>query len=292
MLFSRSTLGAYSRCLQAAPIRSLLARVLLLAASAGLTLGPGIAVASPPPAALVSGDLFFNFSPPARLQPTDFGTFSLSDPRFGSLSIASIASPFPSASANAVIGINPLFASIFGRSVDVLVYSFELVGPAGMVPVLIDVAGAASGSATRGASFAVESRWNLFDRGHVSLASDDIRSGQLTGDFSQSFNRTVSLALAANQVYSVELFADAASAATDVGSNSIASAFVDPIFSFGPGVDPASYVFNFSAGIGNTRPATGVPEPGTLALLVAGLLGLLQIRSREHPWRVARTSLR
>ena len=241
------------------------------------------------PPSRISGDLFFNFSPPARLQPTDFGTLSLSDSRFGSLSVSSTASPFPSVTANATIGIVPL-ASIFGRSVDVLIYSVEIVGPTGAVPVLIDVAGAASATATRGASFAVESSWTLFDAAHQSLASDDIRSGQLTGSFDESFNHTVSLSLNANQIYSVQLFADAASAATDLGSRASASAFVDPIFSFGRGVDLSSYAFNFSAGIGNARSTAAVAEPSSLVLLSTGGLALGLIRRRRRAGQRARHS--
>ena len=52
---------------------------------------------------------------------------------------------------------------------------------------------------------------------------------------------------------------------------------IDPIFSFGQGVDPLSYSFIFSDGIGNAA-ASGVPEPGTLVLLSAGLLSLGLVR--------------
>lgn len=96
--------------------------------------------------------------------------------------------------------------------VGVISYSLRIVGPSGTVPVLIDVAGAATASATTGASFTVESRWNLLDA-VTSLAGDDIRSGQLSGRFNQSFGHTVSLMLATNHVYSISMVADAAGAA-------------------------------------------------------------------------------
>jgi hypothetical protein len=121
----------------------------------------------------------------------------------------------------------------------------------------------------------VESRWDLLDSGS-SLAGDDIRSGQLSGSFSQSFDHRVSLTLTANHVYTVFMLADAAAAATDEGSRAMSSASIDPIFSFGPGVDTRSYSFVFSEGIGNA--ALAVPEPSTFVLLSTGLLfvGLLR----------------
>jgi hypothetical protein len=232
--------------------------------------------ASSVPAYHFTGDVFFNFSPPDRLSPNDFGSFALMDGRFGSVSLSAFGTPSPSIVANADIGTG-LVAIIFGRGDGILTYSFEIMGPSGTVPVLIDVAGAISGSATPGASFAVESRWDLFDLGHVRLAGDDIRSGQLSGDFNQNFSHSVSLSLAANQVYSVSILADASSAATDLGSHATANAFIDPIFSIGPGVNPLSYSFSFSDGIGNAASA-GVPEPGTLVLLSSALLSLGVLR--------------
>ena len=208
-----------------------------LLTAAVVVLAVPAADASPLPAYNVTGDAFFNLSPPNRIFLTDFGTASLDDARFGSVSATALGTPSPSLVASSNIGPNTL-ASIFGRADALLTYAFEIVGPSGAVPVLVDVAGAASASSTSGASFAVESRWDLFDAALVSLAGDDIRSGQLSGTFSQSFSHTVSLSLVANQVYSVFMLADAAAAATDQGSHAIAGAFVDPVFSFGPGVDP------------------------------------------------------
>jgi hypothetical protein len=245
-------------------------------ATAVLLLSLPAVEASSVPAYHFTGDVFFNFSPPDRLSPNDFGSFSLLDGSFGSVSLSAFGTPSPSIVANADIGTG-LIPIIFGRGDGILTYSFEIIGHSGAVPVLIDAAGAVSGSATPGASFAVESRWDLFDLGHVRLAGDDIRSGQMSGEFNQNFSHTVSLSVAANQVYSVSMLADASSAATDLGSHATANALIDPIFSFGPGVDPLSYSFIFSDGIGNAASA-GVPEPGTLVLLSAGLLSLGLVR--------------
>jgi|SRR6185503_2803339 len=113
------------------------------------------------------------------------------------------------------------------------------------------------------------------------LARDEIRSGQLTGSFNQSFNHTIGLTLTTNHVFPVSMLADAAAAATDVGSHAAADAFVDPIFSFGTGVDSSLYSFNFSPGIGNSHPVAGVPEPGTLAIFSSGLFLLVFVGRRR-----------
>ena len=52
----------------------------------------------------------------------------------------------------------------------------------------------------------------------ASVAGDDVRSGQMSGSFSEGFSRTVSLTLATNRVYTVSMFADAQAAATEVGA--------------------------------------------------------------------------
>lgn len=256
-------------------------RLLAIAAAftaAVLSLAPPATAATLPAYDLV-GDLFFNLGP--RLFLNDFGTTSLVDGRYGSVSLTASGTPSPVLTADTNIGPN-LLAGISGRAAWVLNYAFEIEGPAGAVPVLIDVAGDATGFATTGASFAVESRWDLLFGG-TSLAGDDIRSGQLTGSFDQSFSRTVSLTLTANRQYTVFMLADAFSGATAQGSRAVAHAFMDPVFSFGPGVDPLLYSFDFSAGIGNSPAGAAVPEPESLGLLGAGLLclGFLRRRSRQ-----------
>ena len=237
-----------------------------------------VAEAAPLPAYSVIGDLLFNLSPPNRLFPNDFGSFALTDPRFGSVSVNSVGTPAPFVTVSANIGPNTI-PSIFGRGSEIVEYALEIIGPTGFVPVRIDVTGAASGFATSGASFAVESRWDLLDGGSP-LVGDDIRSGQLTGSFDESFSRSVDILLTANHVYSVFMLADAAGAATLEGSRATANAVIDPIFSFGLGVDTQVYSFIFSEGIGNSR---SVPEPGTLTLLLGCLLPLgFLVRSSDH----------
>ena len=241
-------------------LRTLLAVAVLLVSCT-------VAEAAPLPPYSLIGDLGFNQSPPSRIFPNTFGSFSLAAEELGSLLLMAGGDPLPSLGATANIGPN-LLPSVFGRSSGLLDYGLQIVGPPGVVPVLVAVNGAASGLASAGASFAVQSRWDLFDAS-ASLAGDNIQSGQLTGSFSESFSRTVSVMLMANQIYSVFMLADAGAAATLQGSDASALAFVDPTFAFGPDVDPLLYSFSFSAGIGNVP--TPVPEPSALALLGSGL---------------------
>src|SRR5215471_4756028 len=85
-----------------------------------------------------------------RLFPNDFGTISLVEASFGSVSLRASGTSSPSLIADANIGPN-LFPSISGRASWLLDYALKIVGPTGSVPVLIDVAGGASGVANTGA---------------------------------------------------------------------------------------------------------------------------------------------
>jgi hypothetical protein len=238
----------------------------------------------PPPDATVIGDVVFNTG--GRQDLNTFGSIGLSATGVGSVGFTASAAPLPTLTAIAQIGPNGQLPSLFGRADGLMTYSFEILGPADSVPVLIDVAGAASAESSPGGSFAVVSLWQLFDSAALStvLAGDEIRSGQLSGSFSQDFGRTVSLTLATNHFYPIFLLADSAAAATDAGSRATASAFVDPRLSFGLGVDPFAFSFVFSAGIGNGLPAPSVgevPEPGTIALLSAAALSVGWLRRRR-----------
>jgi hypothetical protein len=230
-------------------------------------LGTASAQALPPYSA--SRDAFFNLG--ARVTLADFGTLPLTDPRFGSILVEASGSPSPALRAQSDIGPN-LAAGIFGRGSALLNYKFEVVGPQGQVPVVIDVQGTASGSATAGGSIAVESFWSFYFDALNPLAGDDLRSGQIFGAaYNQSFSRSVQLTLTANVPYTVSMLADAQAAATDAGSRASARALVDPVFSLGVGADPGLYSFQFSAGIGNTA---AVPGPASAIAMALGLLVL------------------
>ncbi|HUL64688.1 MAG TPA: PEP-CTERM sorting domain-containing protein [Burkholderiaceae bacterium] len=254
------------------------------ALSACLLALPVLAHAAPLPDATIIGDVLLNKG--GRQDLNTFGSIGIGGPGFGA-DLTVSGTPLPTISAAAQTGPSGDIPGLFSRADAVLTYAFEIFGPADSVPVIIDVAGIAQGDASAGASFAVASLWQLFDSAAAQstvLASDEIRSGQLSGRFSESFGRSVSLTLLTNHIYPIFLLADAAAAATDTGSRAVASAFVDPRLSFGAGVDPGVFSFAFSAGIGNELPppTTSVPEPTTAGLLGAAALvaGWLRRRGR------------
>jgi hypothetical protein len=241
-------------------------------------LGSPLAGAAPLPASSVTVEARFNLTPPDPISTNVLGSYQLTDSRFGTVLVDAFGAPGPLLQVGSNIGPNVL-ASVFGRGSASLNYGVEVLGPAGQVSVLVSVKGGAAGAATSGASFAVASGWALLDNG-TSLAGDDILSGQVFGgSFGQTFGRTVEVVLTTNHLYAVSMLADAAAAATDAGSHASASAFVDPFFALGPGLDPTTYSFLFSDGIGNSP--LSVPEPGTLWSMACGLLVLAAIRHRR-----------
>jgi len=247
----------------------------LTAVCALFLLGLGQATAAVLDPANVSGTVFFNISPPARIDFNNFGTFPLTGPQ-GSLQFTASGTPAPSLSGQATVTEN-----FTGRVSGILIYAIEILGPAGDVPVSIDVSGGATGSSVINdlfAAFAMKSLWSLEDvsLGLQPVFSEGIDTGQLSGRFSQNFSHTVDLTLTANHVYRVTMIADAFAAAGS-GASASATTFIDPIFSFGAGVGP-EYSFLLSEGIGNSAP---VPEPTTVALLIAGVLGLILVQMRR-----------
>ena len=223
----------------------------------------------------VAGQVLFS-NPPVGIQVTTFGTFPLSQPT-GSLKLTAVAAPSPLLSADATMV--PFF---FGSASGTLVYQMEVVGPAGDVPVTIAVSGGVNGSSDSlsgdtFAGFAMTALWRFETVGGTPVVAEEgISTPALTGSFSDSFANAHELMLAANQVYTVTMLVNAGARG---GS---ASAFIDPIFSFGPGVGP-EYSFAFSEGIGNA--ALPVPEPEASLLLSAGLLAMwsLSRARRKRP---------
>lgn len=259
--------------------------VVPLALCAGL-LPAASAAATELPATSVMATVLINRGD--RIDPTTLGSFSVSDPRFGSVDLHLQGKPLSAVHASGSMGPSDSFPLLFGRSVGILGFSFAIDGPTATVPVLIDVFGLATGTASAGASFALVAGWDLYDSAGMTtrLAGDLVESGQMSGSFSQGFARTVSLTLNTQQAYRMVLRADIGVAASDLLSVAQADALVDPLFRFGSGVDTSLYSFAFGAGIGNSAP---VPElPGAL-LLALGLVVLAARRAGPHfSWMVRR----
>jgi hypothetical protein len=249
-------------------------------AGACLSLLPALSGAQgvplPPPG--VAGQVLFS-NPPVGLQVTTFGTFPLSQPT-GSLQFTALGTPSPLLAADATMV--PFF---FGSSSGTLVYQMEVLGPAGDVPVSVAVSGGVSGSSELSsedpfAGFAMTALWRFESVGGTPIVAEEgISTPALTGSFSQSFGETHELMLTANQAYKVTML-------VNVGARGgSASAFIDPLFSFGAGVGD-EYSFLFSEGIGNGP--LPVPEPHTWLLLGAGLLATWSM-SRARTGRHAAT---
>ena len=172
----------------------------LTGACALFLLGLGQATAATLDPANISGSIFFNISPPARLDFNTFGTFPQTGPG-GFLQFTASGTPAPFLSGEATISKN-----FTGRVSGILVYGIEILGPAGNVPVSVDVSGGASGSSVTNdpfAAFAMKSLWSLEgpNLGLQGIFSEGIDTGQLSGIFNQNFSHTVNLTLSANHVY-------------------------------------------------------------------------------------------
>ena len=252
---------------------------LLICAGPLLALPPP-ACAGPLPATTVLGTVSYNRGD--RIDPVTFGHFEVSAAPFGGGELDIQGQPFAAVQASGTLATDAVTALLFVRSVGHLTFHFSIDGPpSSAVPVLVDVQGFGSGQAGAGASFFVLSEWVLtkVSPGGELLATDLVQTGQMTGSFSQGFSRTVPLLLDTESVYQVFMRADIGVAASDVDSAAQATAFIDPVFRFGNGVDTEQYRFVLGAGIGNQAPVL-LPEPQT-ALLMAGGLVLLTARRRR-----------
>lgn len=209
--------------------------------------------------------------------------------------------PLPSASATATFNTPQNNNAIGGgaHGLGSLTYSFEIIGPSGTVPVLVNATGHVSSSPTAAgvligsgafALFSVEEpavgglilqqasidlRAKLFG---ISTASSNVGGTDATG-FSGGFTVADLITMKTNTTYSVRLSVNAVSGsgAGLGGGFQQTSALVDPMFQIGPGVpDPQIYSLVFSNGIGNSQ--VPVPIPAAIWLFISALGGLARAR--------------
>ncbi len=215
---------------------------------------------------------------PSNLEFQDFGEYSIIQPggTAGDSTATFAAYPTPAPSLEGTVSVAPYR---YVRTQATLTYDVHIVGPDGIVPVQVGVSGAVLTHPGLGdwspqptyPAFIVHATWGI-----VGVFSEGIEVGPIYEDYENVFDHKVDLHLTANQTYQVTMHARAEASGGDFGS--FARAFIDPVFTFGEGVDPA-YSFQFSEGIGNTA----VPDPGsTLFLLSNGALALALMHGRSR----------
>lgn len=264
-----------------------LRRLLASAAAPALALAaPPAATAMPLPAPIVHADAQFNFETTAQTLDT-FGALEHILPTHGTLRFGATGTPLPALTATA--DLDPVGTGS-GTVSGFLRYTFEIIGdecagPDGCVSVDVFAAGRVAGFAEPGFITGFESiaRWSLRNTSEFILVGHDLHIGGLGGESdSKSFTETRSLMLRTNTEYRVVMEVLARSGGLEPGAHSVAEAFVDPLFSFGAGVDRSRYAFHFADGIGNEPPVSGVPAPGAPALVAVGLLALAARRVPTH----------
>jgi hypothetical protein len=169
------------------------------------------------------------------------------------------------------------YGNAVGIGVDVsasilLQYSFEVIGPSGIVPETVPVRANAvlsvSGASLDGGT------WNSTAEVTLGSRSLTITSSNTMSPYTLIFEKTFNLLT--DTPYSVSLYADfqaqslvVGDAANDVGAS------VDPTLSV-----PNGYSISFSNGISGA-----VPEPSTWAMLVLGFagIGFMAYRRKSKP---------
>jgi hypothetical protein len=171
----------------------------------------------------------------------------------------------------------------FGRVLGRLRYEAMSLGPDGTVPISVFAHGVVKGNVEDDppspGSYSLRASWSITGPS-VSFA-EGLVPPMGSGNFFDRFDHVVGFNMIANRAYTVELFADIgiANGVTN-GARGGGYAYIDPVFSFDPGVGP-EYSFVFSEGVGNA-PISSVPEPSTFALLAAGLLTVSVPRTRAR----------
>lgn len=109
------------------------------------------------------------------------------------------------------------------------------------------------------------------------LAKGPTKRLQLTNTGTSRFNGSVDFTIDANTEYQIQLFASARTEAPNT-----ADAYIDPVITIAPAF-AGRYTLRLSDGVSNLGPSvtTTVPEPGSLALLGVGLLGVAGVVCRR-----------
>jgi hypothetical protein len=200
------------------------------------------------------------------------------------------------ATATAVGGPGTVMASAF----DEFIYSFEIFGPTPTVDILVSADGSAYTSPLAGGGFtsgnSAGSDIEIYPAGGAFVLVGAVETGSTTGLTDEGFSTTAGeygadegeyngavddgvFAAETDTVYTVILEVGADVSMIDGIGSTTATATVDPIIQFAPGVvDPGSYTFEYSPGIGV---GAAVPEAGSaLGLLALSLIGLNVVRGR------------
>ena len=191
----------------------------------------------------------------------DYGT--------GSGSVTIIGGDDPSVSVTAA-SVNAVSARASGY----LWYAFEITAPADVdeVPILLtgtdsvsgSIVGDDGGSSSTAQILVCPTSFSPDDDPVTnSLCSNPVYS---TDDLT---NISDEMELSPGDVYYVELYAE-----VDTGGYAAGNAYVDPTFSIDLPPDTPGYSIAYGPGL---FPTTSAPEPGSLAVLSSGILGLLGV---------------
>jgi hypothetical protein len=178
-----------------------------------------------------------------------------------------LSGPTPSLSVQSVVPYGDMGYALADAQLN---YSFEILGPNGTVPVLINANGSVTGlePANLGSTNnSAESEIIISSNGIASSAATSVDDSHGVPSPSGSFTTAGNVyALDTNFVYRVTLGV-ATSAGSDefIPGSSVFTATIDPTIQIDSAlIDPSPYSLIFSDGIGNTA----IPEPSTYAVIL------------------------
>jgi hypothetical protein len=236
------------------------------------------------------GIMSFNFLNPPPIQIGCCGVWRLNSPVMGRMFFKSEILPSPFMQAGAVVS-----NGFFGRVNAILAYQIMVVGPDGDVTISLDVGGEAGGQSPGVGSFvSLTSTWSFVAPPTPTFSGVSLAGGivvpKVFDPFYDTFHDVTDFfTVRTNQPLTLTLFADVSARGglyNGVDAASTGWAYIDPVFSLGPGFGP-EYSLVFSPGVGNSPnsplpPPFTTPEPSTLALLATGLLAVSGLRARAR----------